>query len=179
MRFRFASAIGLLAVIASSFFFSGYSCQKSGLGNLGFNYVRFNEFQMHQTFTSSVPADEYVDEWNGYVPFNTDFGRMLSVDGSFKPPTGATLPFTTFSIQPFIACPESTQTQPTVPPVVQFTVNPTNYSFSNSFPLTFPSCSGTTGSINKILKQTYLQLQFQFDAEVPANTEISAKVSTN
>jgi hypothetical protein len=177
MRLRFGSAMALAAIIASCIFFSGYSCQKSGIGTGYLDSVRYQDFHFHQTFKNEVLANTYVDQWDGYNPFAVQFAQSLQVSGSLKPPTGVTIPVDTFNAKLTVICPDTTEEQPTIPPIVTFNLN-TDYSFSNKFQFALPKCSSMSPlSINEIPAGGYLHLRTEFDGDVPANTEFKVSVA--
>jgi hypothetical protein len=177
MRLRLRSAIALAAIVASCIFFSGYSCQKSGIGTGYLDSVFYQNFHFHQTFNNEVLANSYVDQWDGYNPFTTQFAQSLQVYGTLELPIGVTIPVNTFNTKLTVICPGTTEEQPTIPPVVTFKLKP-DYSFSNKLQLALPSCSPTSSSsINEIPPGGYLHLRTEFDGDVPANTEFRVSVA--
>ena len=164
------SVYTIVLAVTLSFLSTNNSCQDSGIGTLALLSLGFQQFHVHQKFNSDVPANTFVDQWDGSVPFAVQFSQEISLSGYFKPAAGHTLPVTTYAVQPWLVCPGKTMPLPTVPPVVTIPVRP-DLTFGASFPIVFPVCSGhTTPGINTLLAGSHVQFSTAVNGDAPAGT---------
>ena len=173
MGLRSVSAIVLTVTLS----ILSIGCQDSGIGNSVLRAMEVQQIQAFQKFKMKVPANTYVDQWDGDVPIRVQFYDKITVSGSFKPPAGQTLPFTTYTIQPWVFCPGKTKPLPTVPPMVTINLH-SDLTFSDSFQMTFPVCSGhTMPGINTLFAGSHLQVSTAFNGDAPADTSLTLGIN--